>query len=300
MRIAHEVIAGTARTLQGRRERVDAVAAKTGIHRNTVRRRLARMERVGFMFPLRGLVNPPPLGGLFARAFFPVPFERQTPRLEQELFDGIDGLWCVLRLDHGWDLMVAGAEAAEVERAYAKAAKVLKSSPDPWFIRTDRDWDPAPRVSLDSVDREIVHAVVDRGLGSFGSLARTLGVSKRTVERRYANLSGAGAIRLWPMGGAPLAGLSMLYLHLELDPESARSRRARDALLRLPNQFLLDVRRHKAWSYLFSASATSLLRTAAEISQMPFVRGSFAQFYHGMTTNPRFSDLNRRLLRRLG
>lgn len=298
VRIAHEVIGGTARTLHGRRERVEAVAKKVGLHRNTVRRRLAQMERRLFFFPLRGLVNPTPLGGMFARAFFPLAFDEQTAELETELFESIEGLWCVLRMSDGWDLMVAAVDGREAERAYAKAARIIGTTDYRWLIRTDRDWAPMKRVELDPLDVSILNAVVERGLTPFGRLATELGVSKRTVERHYSALSAADVVRLWPVGGAPPAGISMAYLHVELDADLNKTREVRQTLLGLPNQFLMDVRARKAWAYLYAASATSLFQTATEIKTMPGVRLAFTQMYHGMTTSPRFEELNRGFLDR--
>jgi hypothetical protein len=167
------------------------------------------------------------------------------------------------------------------------------------LIRTDQDWESRGSVAIDAVDVTIAQAVVDRGLVSSGRLARDLKVSKRTIERRYAALANADVIRLWPTGGAAPAGMSILYLHLDLDSDVSRTRRVREALLQHPNQFLLDLRPRKAWGYLYSASSTSLLRTASEFSRMPGVRSSFAQLYHGMTTSPYFEEVNRRLLVRL-
>lgn len=298
VRIAHEVIGGTARTLHGRRERVEAVAKKVGIHRNTVRRRLARMEQRRFVFPLRGLVNPTPLGGMFARALFPLSFEEQTAELEQKLFEAIDGLWCVLRMSDGWDLMVAAVDGREAERAYAKAARIIGTTDYRWLIRTDRDWAPMERVDLDPLDVAILNAVVERGLTPFGKLARELGFSKRTIERHYSALSSADVVRLWPTGGAPPAGMSMAYLHVELDADLNKTREVRQALAAFQNQFLMDVRTRKAWAYLYAESATSLMKTANEIRVLAGVRSTFVQLYHGMSTSPRFVELNRMLVER--
>ncbi|MFG3284496.1 Lrp/AsnC family transcriptional regulator [Streptomyces sp. NPDC048111] len=85
----------------------------------------------------------------------------------------------------------------------------------------------------DELDRRLVHALQVDGRAPFSTLAEVLGVSDRTVARRYGRLRSAGAIRV--LGGIdPTAlGAALWFLRVRCAPAASLS--VAEALARRPD-----------------------------------------------------------------
>ncbi|MFF7988787.1 Lrp/AsnC family transcriptional regulator [Kitasatospora xanthocidica] len=85
----------------------------------------------------------------------------------------------------------------------------------------------------DLLDRRLVHALAVDGRAPFSTIARVLGVSDRTVARRYARLRSAGAVRV--VGGVdPTAlGAVLWLLRVRCAPSAAVA--VAEALARRPD-----------------------------------------------------------------
>ncbi|MFF5429132.1 Lrp/AsnC family transcriptional regulator [Streptomyces griseofuscus] len=107
----------------------------------------------------------------------------------------------------------------------------------------------------DELDRRLVHALQIDGRAPFSTIAEALGVSDRTVARRYARLRSAGAIRV--LGGFdPTAlGAILWFLRVRCAPAAA-----------LPVAEALAARPDTSWVSLNSGGTeiTCVVRTESE------------------------------------
>ncbi|MFF0413165.1 Lrp/AsnC family transcriptional regulator [Kitasatospora sp. NPDC004745] len=105
---------------------------------------------------------------------------------------------------------------------------------------------------FDLLDRQLVHALAVDGRAPFSTIARVLGVSDRTIARRYARLRSTGAVRV--VGGVdPTAlGAVLWLLRVRCAPSAAVA--VAEALARRPDT---------AWVNLTSGGAeiTCTVRT---------------------------------------
>ncbi|MFI5778114.1 Lrp/AsnC family transcriptional regulator [Nocardia sp. NPDC051570] len=74
---------------------------------------------------------------------------------------------------------------------------------------------------FDELDRRLLHALQIDGRAAFSAIAEVLGVSDRTIARRYARLRSVGAVRV--IGGVdPVAlGATMWFLRVRCAPAAA-------------------------------------------------------------------------------
>ncbi|MEU7496844.1 Lrp/AsnC family transcriptional regulator [Streptomyces griseofuscus] len=109
--------------------------------------------------------------------------------------------------------------------------------------------------NYDELDRRLVHALQIDGRAPFSTIAEALGVSDRTVARRYARLRSAGAIRV--LGGFdPTAlGAVLWFLRVRCAPAAA-----------LPVAEALAARPDTSWVSLNSGGTeiTCVVRTESE------------------------------------
>ncbi|MFI0154719.1 Lrp/AsnC family transcriptional regulator [Streptomyces lydicus] len=76
-------------------------------------------------------------------------------------------------------------------------------------------------VTLDAVDRGLVHALQIDGRASFRTVAEVLGVSENTVARRYRRLRSAGVLRVVGVVNGVALGHSSWALRLQCTPDAA-------------------------------------------------------------------------------
>jgi DNA-binding Lrp family transcriptional regulator len=85
----------------------------------------------------------------------------------------------------------------------------------------------------DELDRRLVHALQIDGRAPFSAIADVLGVSDRTVARRYARLRSAGAVRV--LGGVDPTALGAVLWFLRVRCAPAASVPVAEALARRPD-----------------------------------------------------------------
>ncbi|MFD2420134.1 Lrp/AsnC family transcriptional regulator [Amycolatopsis pigmentata] len=85
----------------------------------------------------------------------------------------------------------------------------------------------------DELDRRLVHALQIDGRAPFSTIAEVLGVSDRTIARRYAKLRSAGAVRV--LGGVDPAALGAVLWFLRVRCAPAASVAVAEALARRPD-----------------------------------------------------------------
>lgn len=88
-------------------------------------------------------------------------------------------------------------------------------------------------VTLDDLDRQLLHALQLDGRAPFSQIAGVLGVADRTVARRYARLSALGAVRVLGFPYGRRTGHAEWFVRLRCLPDAARAVGA--ALARRPD-----------------------------------------------------------------
>ncbi|WP_433247452.1 Lrp/AsnC family transcriptional regulator [Streptosporangium sp. CA-135522] len=88
-------------------------------------------------------------------------------------------------------------------------------------------------VTLDDLDRQLLHALQVDGRAPFSQIADVLGVSDRTVARRYARLHAAGAARVLGLADSRRTGRFEWFVRIRCLPDGARAVGA--ALARRPD-----------------------------------------------------------------
>ncbi|GAB2532130.1 Lrp/AsnC family transcriptional regulator [Nocardia heshunensis] len=86
---------------------------------------------------------------------------------------------------------------------------------------------------FDELDRCLVHALQIDGRAAFSTIAEVLGVSDRTIARRYARLRSAGAVRV--IGGVDPAALGAATWFLRIRCSPAAAVPVAEALARRPD-----------------------------------------------------------------
>ncbi len=111
-------------------------------------------------------------------------------------------------------------------------------------------------VTLDALDRRLVHALQIDGRASFGRIAEVLGVSDRTLARRYRRLRAAGLVRVVGVPAAHTLTQAQWLVRLRCLPEVAT--RIAD---------VLAARSDTSWVAIGSGGAeiTCLTRSADEL-----------------------------------
>ncbi|AEW99877.1 Lrp/AsnC family transcriptional regulator [Streptantibioticus cattleyicolor] len=107
----------------------------------------------------------------------------------------------------------------------------------------------------DELDRRLVHALQIDGRAAFSTIAEVLGVSDRTVARRYARLRSAGAVRVVGAVDPTALGAVLWFLRVRCAP--AASLPVAEALARRPDT---------SWVSLSSGGTeiTCVVRTESE------------------------------------
>ena len=78
-------------------------------------------------------------------------------------------------------------------------------------------------VTLDDIDRQIVHFLTIEPRASFRTLAEVTGISDQTAARRYRRLSEAAGLRVLGVAGGSKVGWVDWFLRLQITPGSADS-----------------------------------------------------------------------------
>ncbi|GAA2425688.1 Lrp/AsnC family transcriptional regulator [Streptomyces mauvecolor] len=115
--------------------------------------------------------------------------------------------------------------------------------------------DSAHAHAYDDLDRRLVHALQIDGRAPFSAIAEVLGVSDRTVARRYARLRSAGAVRVLGGVDSTVLGAVMWFLRVRCAPTASLP--VAEALARRPDT---------SWVSLHSGGTeiTCVVRTESE------------------------------------
>ncbi|HEY7430126.1 MAG TPA: AsnC family transcriptional regulator [Streptosporangiaceae bacterium] len=76
-------------------------------------------------------------------------------------------------------------------------------------------------VSIDQLDRQIIHALIVDGRAPFSRIAAVVGVSEQTVARRYRRMHAAGIVRVAGLPDSQRFGQSDWVVRLQCVPDAA-------------------------------------------------------------------------------
>jgi DNA-binding Lrp family transcriptional regulator len=211
------------------------IARKVGAHSGTVRNRLLRMYRAGVLTGFSTYPNPNLLGiQVFAYAF-DVGVDVPKPEVVGQL-RRLDGV-AFLHDFHGPAVGMVFA-CAPGEPAEARMAEINRiADAVPWRV-TPVDFPPGPEGLTDS-DRVFVRRLLRGGFRTYADLAAELGLSLRTVKRRFARLTDCWAVFSLPtidyraISGSVPADLQVAYR------TPSAQREAEPAVLRMVGDHLI-------------------------------------------------------------
>lgn len=194
------------------------IAQEVGAATNTVKARIARMEDAGLIAGYRLMPNLRHLGLSGAAYYFAAPPDANKKdamaSIEDvegglELHDFLGGGFCV---DFTYD-----TEATLDARLQALVAITHEPHPVKFY---ERDM-PRVQRELTGLDWRILRALRSNPTRSLDEVAAELGVTGRTVRRRYARMASEGSFFCVPLiDGSKAEGLFLFELLLYLDPDS--------------------------------------------------------------------------------
>lgn len=290
MRILREIVSGGSAYFRGDRALLDDVAQGLGVHRNTVSERVTRMQTNGFFLPLTLEVDPSAVGLVAVIAALDIPIERRDERTRSALL-AVEGSWGILTYLDAWLLLVHATDEATIERRIAEACEASGGRLAEIEANSLHDYPDARPVELSPLDVRIVAALMTDARAPFRSIAAELGVTARTVERRYARLEREGVVTLFPTGGAGASGLTIADLRIAL-PDDAKARAT--AILAIeklvPDHWFHSLRPRGLVHFgLFAASVSELDERAAAVRAVPGVRRVGLRIWTGQFQSPSYA-----------
>jgi DNA-binding Lrp family transcriptional regulator len=172
------------------------IAHRLHVGRRRVAARLKVWREVGFLRQYDVWLNPALLNLQGAWLNVRVAHPRDKPELFRHL-GLIDGVVSALDFLGDWvSVGLVGADDASIARKMA----LLRGLAGVREVEGPSAWSaPSPRRPLTPLDRRIVHALRQRPDASLVDTARRVGISTRTMTRRYADLVGDWAVWFVPV-----------------------------------------------------------------------------------------------------
>ncbi len=298
-RILRELFAGDTDSFRADRASIDEIARRLGTHRNTVSARIKRLTERRIFLPMTVEIDPGRLGMVGARVFMEVPPQRRTAETREELFH-LEGVFGVLAYHDGWDVVLYGEDEAslaskvEVARALTGARRIS------WELHTSRDYPQEEQVRISPLDARLIAALLRDARSSFGTMSKEVGVTARTLERRYERLRKEEVISMLPTGAAAVKGMIMGYVNAEVPEEpEARNHTVRRMMELFPNHFVRNVAtRGRVHLFIYGSSLADLEDQVSEARKIPGIGSLKFRIFVGPYPNPRYRDWLARVLER--
>jgi DNA-binding Lrp family transcriptional regulator len=200
-----------------------ALAAKVGSTRQTVQERIARMEAAGIIEGYEIYPNLRHLGMQWSVFHWRVEDARVRSRMLDQIepMDGVEGVYTFVSPD----VCVAlyWHNEAELQRKLKMVGAL--SNDRPTFTLYRRQTPPVPR-PLSGLDWRIIRALRGNARRSLSAVAQDVGVSSKTVRRRFERMAREDAFDIVPVvalekvtGAIPVA----MLVHFEPDAGKAAS-----------------------------------------------------------------------------
>ena len=233
LRILQEMYRGGAPNLAGIDPRLNAtrIAKNLRIGRARVASRLKAWNGSGFLERYDVWLNP----ALFGWQGAWVAIRVSSPRVKPELFDRlslIDGVVSGLEFLGDWlSVGLVTPDAASLQRTLG-IVRGLNGVAD---LEPPMMWAlPPPRRQLTPLDIRIVRALRERPMATLHETARRVGISTRTMTRRYSELLEDWAVWFVPVFDFRVLMRPVVSLSLELDGKGNRTAIGREIRNRYP------------------------------------------------------------------
>lgn len=284
----------------------DEVARALGVSRKTVAARMKRMTEAGFWLPLTLGLNPSRGGLVRAKVFL--------ERAQARDADGIDalchveGVQGILASLEGLDVVIFAEDETSLAARIELSRRIVRADRAVPDILSTRDFPRLPPYPLTGLDARLLAALLTDARQSFRSIAPRLGVTPRTLERRFERMSREGVVNMLPGGDghADFAGMILAATQFELSGEADACRGAAAELARiLPNHVVRNlVAERLAIFVLYAPSARELDEQLQTAGQVPGVERSVMRIVTWVGASPRYSAwlasvLERRAVRAL-
>lgn len=293
--IIRELLVGNHISPRPDRITLEGIGKQTGLHPNTVAARIKRLARERLFLPLTVQVTPA-IGMSHASVFYPLAPSQLTDARRATVFEKFPCVNVMAEYVDGCLLLFYAPSPEIVDRAAEEAAKILGATA--WEFETSSwgTWDVIHPIPLKKQDPEIISALARDARASTAALAKKLGVTRRTVEKRLQELRDAQAITMMVGGTSVPESFAMGHYVIDLPAEPARSR-ALAALNQLfPNYFLRRLMKARAYYVTYAPSAAAILKQTQATSHIEGVNRVRARLLTKWTLNPAFSDYLRRSL----
>ncbi len=291
MRILREILTGDGDYFRSDRTALDNIARRLGIHRNTVSERVRRMETNGFMLPLTVDVEPGAVGLVAVAASLDVPLERRNDATREALF-ALDGVWGILTFLDAWQVLLYAPDEATARARIAEACAAADATLFEVEANSARDYPDIRPVELSPLDIRIIGALLRNARAPFRDMAAGLGVTAKTVERRYRRLMREGVVTMMISGWAGASGLAIGELRAELPDDPAERATGIAELTHLLPNYVLRVLRPRGLVHfaLYAPSTSELDDVAMRVRMVPQVRRVGLRIWTGAYASPRHAE----------
>lgn len=231
--ILREMYRERAVSLAGIDPRLNAtqVARRLRVGRARVASRLKAWEASGFLQRYDVWLNPVLLDWTGAWLSVRVDHPRSKGQLFRRL-SLVDGAISALEFLGEW---LSVAMVAPDERTLARRVELLRSLTGVREVETPFPWSPErPRRSISPLDLRIIRALRERPTARLSDTARRVGISTRTMTRKYADLVNDRAVWFVPVFDFTAIAQPVVSLNLTVDSTLTREVVARALRRRFP------------------------------------------------------------------
>ncbi len=166
------------------------IARTIGIDEETVRRRVKRLEQIGFVTGWDVILNPSVLGMGESVVVFDVPPETSKAELVARL-RLVPGVWLIVNFYGSFLGIVFRYEGDAEKKRIVALAQTLSNAPG--IILGETAWPPCT-TKLAKMDWEIIASLCRNPRKSYTEVSQDLAISSRTVQRRLERLIGKAVL----------------------------------------------------------------------------------------------------------
>lgn len=220
-RLVREILAPRRDHLDAERTPVKRLAKTLDVHRNTVGSRVRRLREAGVFLPPVLAVDPSVVGHASGVLHMGAG-ESPAGDVDRDALFALDGVEALLTSLEGWDVPLHGRDPDEVRRRAEVVAAILDAETTRWVIGPEEYEVPEDPVEVTDLDARVVEAMLGDGRRAFREVAREVGVSPKTVRRRYRRLREAGALYFAPSGYEGARGATLVLVEIDTGPPPSR------------------------------------------------------------------------------
>lgn len=288
--ILREVYAGHASYYRSERVTLDSVARALGVNPKTVASRVRRMKEAGFGWPLTVGVDPASLGMVRGKVFLAGANARDEEMVET--LRHIEGLQLLIESVEGLDVIIHAEDQHALDVRVELARRITGAKSVSWDFHSARDFPPHPPYDFARLDLLLLALLAQDARAPFSGLAKTLGVTARSVERRFEKLARDGVVTMLPGGDGHTRVAGMLVKNVTLGLREGRALRTETlrAILDLfRNHFVRNlIPTGRVYLLVYSDSPAELEEQLARAGAIPGVASVATRSITWIGANPRY------------